>query len=75
MQETGQNGIQLNADAAIQKEINKHNEEGGYDLQIVTTEEYVEGKTVQAAESRTGEVPRRVYVWHRLEGLYWYEEE
>ena len=74
MQETGQNGIQLNADAAIQKEINKHNEEGDYDLQIVTSEEFVEGKTVQAAESRTGKVSRRVYVWHRLEGLYWYEE-
>jgi len=74
MQETGQNGIQLNAEAAIQKQINKHNEGGDLDLQIVTTEEYVEGKTVQAAESRTGKVPRRVYVWHRLEGLYWYEE-
>lgn len=74
MQRTGQNGIQLNTDAAIQKLINQHNEEKDLDLQIVTTEEFVEGKTVQAAESRTGKVPRRVYVWHRLEGLYWYEE-
>ncbi len=74
MQETGQNGIRLNANAAIQGYINKHNEEDDLDLQIVTTEEYVEGKTVQAAESLTGKVSRRVYVWHRLEGLYWYEE-
>lgn len=74
MQETGQNGIRLNAEAGIQQAINEDNERGGYDLQIVTSEEFVEGKTVQAAESRTGKVPRRVYVWHRLEGLYWYEE-
>jgi hypothetical protein len=74
MQETGQGGIQLNAEAAIQKEINNDNMNGDLDLQIVTTEEFVEGKTVQAAESRTGKVPRRVYVWHRLEGTYWFEE-
>jgi hypothetical protein len=74
MQETGDRGIQLNAEAAIQKQINKDNEEGNLDLQIVTTEEFVEGKTVQAAESLTGKVPRRVYVWHRFEPMYWFEE-
>jgi len=73
MQETGQNGIRLNAEAAIQKQINEDNAEG-LELQIVTSEEFVEGKTVQAAESLTGKCPRRVYVWHRHEPLYWFEE-
>ena len=74
MQETGQDGIRLNADAAIQQEITADNEIFGLDLQIVTSEVIIEGKTFQAAESLTGKCPRRVYVWHRYEPLYWYEE-
>ena len=74
MQETGQDGIRLNADAAIQQQINADNNFGNYDLQIVTAETIVDGKTVQAAESMTDKVARRVYVWEAGVPIYWYEE-
>lgn len=74
MQRTGQDGIRLNADAGIQQQINDDNASGDYDLQIVTSEIIVDGKTVQAAESRTGKTPRRVYVWEAGVPIYWYEE-
>ena len=74
MQKTGQDGIRLNADAAIQQQINADNASNDYDLQIVTSETIVDGKTVQAAESRTGKVPRRQYVWEAGKPIYWYED-
>ena len=74
MQETGQDGIRLNADAGIQQQINADNYSGDSDLQIVTAETIVDGKTVQAAESITDKVPRRVYVWEAGKPIYWYEE-
>ncbi len=74
MQQTGQGGIRLNADAAIQQAINDDNASYDWDLQIVTDEAIVDGKTVQAAESRTGKVLRRVYVWEAGKSTYWFEE-
>jgi hypothetical protein len=73
MQRTGQNGIRLNADAAIQLEIDYDNLTEGTDFQIVTSETGVDGRTVQAAESHSGVFPRRVYVWELGEEIYWYE--
>jgi hypothetical protein len=74
MQKTGQDGIRLNARAGIQKQINADNNSGHYDLQIVTAETIVDGKTVQAAESLTNKVPRRVYVWEAGQTIWWYED-
>ena len=73
MQVTGQGGLRLNAAAGIQQQVNVDNE-FGLDLQIVTDEVVVDGRTVQAAESLTGKVPRRVYVWKAGEPIYWFEE-
>lgn len=73
MQETGQNGIRLNKDAAIQDKINQHNAQGNYELQIVTSERVLDGKTIQAVESRTGAIPRRVYVWEAGKPVTWFE--
>ena len=75
MQQTGQDGIRLNADAGIQQQIQTDNVSGDLDLQIVTAETIVDGKTVQAAESLTGKVLRRVYVWEAGKPIYWYEED
>lgn len=75
MQKTGQGGIRLNADAGIQQRINVDNDISNYDLQIVTDEAIVDGKTVQAAESRTGKVPRRVYVWEEGKPIYYFGED
>ena len=74
MQQTGQDGIRLNKDAGIQGQINDDNASDDYNLQIVTSETIVDGKTVQAAESRTGKVPRRVYVWEAGKPIYYFEE-
>jgi hypothetical protein len=73
MQKTGQDGIRLNTKAGIQEQIIADNVYGHYDLQIVTAETIIDGKTVQAAESLTGKVPRRVYVWEAGESIWWYE--
>lgn len=75
MQQTGQNGIRLNADAAIQQEINEQNFlNPDWQLQIVTSETMLEGKVIQAVESRTGEVERRVYVWESGEEICWFNQ-
>ena len=73
MQITGQGGLRLNAVAGIQQIINIDND-SGLDLQIVTDEVVVDGKTVQAAESLTNKVPRRVYVWEAGEPIYYFED-
>lgn len=65
-------GIRLNPDTAIQHQISIDNLRNGLDLQIVTVEETVEGKTYRAAESLTGIVPRRVYVWSPGKDVYWF---
>lgn len=72
-QVTGQGGLRLNPDAAIQREINKHNE-NGLQLQIVTDEVRHDGKVAQAAESLIGAVPRRVYVWEPGKKVYYFED-
>ena len=74
MQESGQNGIQLNTAAGIQQQINDDNVTGGHDLQIVTTETTVMGEVVQAAECKRGTTPRRVYVWAPGQAIYHFEE-
>jgi hypothetical protein len=74
MQVTGQGGLRLNAGAAIQQEISKQNEGSNLHLQIVTDEYHFNGRTYQAAESLTGACARRVYVWHPVEPMYWYED-
>lgn len=74
MQRTGQNGIRLNADAAIQKAIKQDNKTFHTDFQIVTSETTVQGKAVQAAESHSGSWPRRVYVWEAGKTIYWYNQ-
>ena len=74
MQINGDNGIRLNSEAAIQQQIVKHNEAHNLDLQVVTAETIIDGKTVQAAESLSGRVPRRVYVWEAGEDVYWFDE-
>ena len=73
MQITGQGGLRLNAAAAIQQIINIDND-SGLDLQIVTDEVVIDGKTVQAAESLTNKVGRRVYVWEAGEPIYYFED-
>lgn len=74
MQENGQNGIRLNSQAAIQKQVTEDNAADNLDLQIVTSETTVQGKTVQAVESLTGKVPRRVYVWEVGMPVYFFED-
>lgn len=73
MQESGQNGIRLNSDAGIQSVINFDNLEFGTDYQIVTAERVLDGKTIQAAESLSGQFARRVYVWEPGAVIYSYE--
>lgn len=73
MQRFGQNGIRLNAEAGIQQQINADNDSGGHDLQVVTSETTVMGKTVQAAECKRGTTPRRVYVWEAGQPIYYFE--
>jgi hypothetical protein len=72
-QVTGQGGLRLNANAAIQRQVNIDNL-GGLNLQIVTDEVLVDGKVVQAVESLTKTVPRRVYVWEAGKEIYYFEE-
>jgi hypothetical protein len=74
MQRTGQNGIRLNSDAAIQQVIDYDNQANDTDFQIVTSETVLDGKTVQAAESHSGSFSRRVYVWEAGEEIYYFEE-
>lgn len=74
MQVTGQGGLRLNAGAAIQQQVARDNEGSNLYLQIVTDEYHLNGKTYQAAESLTGACARRVYVWHPVEVMYWYED-
>ena len=74
MQESGQNGIQLNTEAGIQQQVNADNDGGGHDLQIVTTETILDGKTIQAAECKRGTTSRRVYVWEPGQPIYYFEE-
>ena len=73
MQEFGQNGIRLNKDAGIQQTINSDNLVADTDFQIVTAETTVMGKTVQAAESLSGQYPRRIYVWESGQSIYYFE--
>lgn len=72
-QVTGLNGIRLNPNAAIQREIAADNKRLGLDLQVVTSEIKIDGKTFQAAESLSGRVPRRVYVWSPNAAIYYFE--
>jgi hypothetical protein len=74
MQELGQNGIRLNTEAGIQQRINADNKAGGHDLQIVTSETTLDGKTIQAAECKRGSTSRRVYVWEPGTPIYYFEE-
>ena len=74
MQRFGQNGIRLNTEAGIQQRVNADNDAGGHDLQIVTSETTLDGKTIQAAECKRGTTPRRVYVWAPGEAIYYFEE-
>jgi hypothetical protein len=74
MQELGQNGIRLNTKAGIQQQINVDNDAGGHDLQIVTSETDLDGRTIQAAECKRGTTPRRVYVWEPGQAIYYFEE-
>lgn len=74
MQKTGQDGIRLNAKAGIQEQIAAENLHNNNDLQVVTSETIVDGKTVQAAESLTHKVPRRVYVWEAGQSIWWFED-
>lgn len=73
MQITGQGGLRLNPGTAIQAAINQDNQ-AGLHLQIVTDEVVVDGYVVQAAESLTGAVPRRVYVWEAGKPVWHFEE-
>lgn len=63
MQVEGDNGIRLNPKAAIQARITRDNQGNNLQLQAVTSEVTINGRAYQAAESLTGLVPRRVYVW------------
>lgn len=72
-QVTGDGGLRLNRDAGIQGRIN-HDNLSGLQLQIVTDEVIVDGRTVQAAESLTNAVPRRVYVWEPGKDIYYFED-
>ena len=74
MQRTGQNGIRLNTEAGIQRRINTDNAVFDHDLQIVTSEAILDGKTVQAAECKRGSTSRRVYVWVEGQPIYYFEE-
>lgn len=74
MQESGESAIRLNAQAAIQRVISSDNKNFNTDYQIVTTETGVQGRTVQAAESLSGEHPRRVYVWEAGEDVYYFKD-
>jgi hypothetical protein len=74
MQRIGQNGIRLNAQAGIQRQVSEDNLYFGTDFQIVTAENKVDGRTVQAVESLSGLHPRRVYVWSPGEEIYWFEQ-
>lgn len=75
MQETGQNGIRLNALAGIQQKITEENFlYPDYQLQVVTAETMLDGKVIQAIESLTGETPRRVYVYEPGKPVYYFEE-
>jgi len=73
MQESGNGGIQLNADAGLQKEMNKHNL-AGLNLQKVTDEISINGKVFMAAQSLTDSAPRRVYVWEPGKPTYFFED-
>ena len=72
-QVTGQGGLRLNPGAGIQQQINFDNL-AGLHLQVVTDETIIDGKTVQAAESLTGQVPRRVYVWEAGKKISYFED-
>lgn len=72
-QVTGQGGLRLNPSAGIQQQINRDNL-AGINLQVVTDEVLVAGRIVQAAESLTGQAPRRVYVWEEGKKIYYFEE-
>jgi hypothetical protein len=74
MQENGQNGIRLNANAGIQQQVSEDNLYYGSDFQIVTSETDGQGRIVQAAESLSGARPRRVYVYGPGEPIYWFEQ-
>lgn len=74
MQEFGQNGIRLNTKAGIQQQINADNDAGGHDLQVVTSETTLDGKTVQASECKRGTTSRRVYVYEPGQPIYYFEE-
>ncbi len=74
MQENGQNGIRLNAQAGIQVQISEDNLYFGSDFQVATSETDIQGRTVQAAESLSNARPRRVYVYGPGEPIYWYEQ-
>lgn len=73
MQIEGDGGLRLNKKAAIQSVINEHNI-SGLNLQIVTDEVAVDGFVVQAAESLTDVVPRRVYVWEAGSPVWFYDK-
>lgn len=72
-QVTGNGGLRLNPSAGIQRQINIDNQKG-LSLQVVTDETKVGPWTVQAAESLTGAVPRRVYVWEPGKPIWHFEE-
>lgn len=74
MQISGQGGLRLNPGAGIQREVSRINKALDLDLQIVTDETKVDGKTVQAAESLSGKVPRRVYVWEPGKEVWYFED-
>lgn len=75
MQETGQGGIRLNSNAGIQRQITEDNfPTEGLDLQTVTDEVALEGRIIQAAESLSGVVPRRVYYWSQEDGVKYFEQ-
>jgi hypothetical protein len=61
-------GIQLNAGAAIQRQV----ELAG--MKIVQNEFIFEGKTYQAAETYNNSKPRRLYYWTAEEGVKWFND-
>ena len=73
MQVTGVGGIRLNKDAGIQQQIIIDNKTG-LNLQKVTDEIIIDGRTFMAAESLTGVCPRRVYVWSPGASIYYFED-
>lgn len=73
LQKIGDGALQLNALAAIQQAVSKDNKDNNLDLQVVTTERMLDNKVVQAAESLSGKVGRRVYVWESGKEVYWFE--